>query len=44
MLVQLGLMAGFLFTFGVLVACVGTAIVKGQSSNRDEVERVREEF
>lgn len=44
MILELALLIGFLATFGVLLACVGTAIVDGQSSNRDEMERVREEF
>lgn len=44
MILELALLIAFLATFGVLMACVGTAVIEGQSSNREEMERVREEF
>jgi len=44
MILEFGLMLAFLIVFGILVSCIAKAIVDGQSKNRTEMERVREEF
>ena len=44
LIVEIALIAGFLITFGLLLAAVGTAVVGGQRANRAEMERMRDEF
>lgn len=41
MIVELALIVGFLFTFGLMMVVVGTAVVAGQRSNRAEMRRLQ---
>lgn len=43
-MILLALLIGFTGTFGLMLVVIGAAVLNGQSSNRDEMERVREEF
>lgn len=43
-MIELGLLIGFMVTFGFMLVVIGAVVMNGQSSNREEMERVREEF